>query len=99
MSNWKKGDRAVCINDQWNLEKSINDGLIPKEGVVYLVDDVRLDCEGDVGLRFADCVSYAKRARFVFWIQRGDERYWSATQFRKVIAASERTTVEQEASA
>lgn len=81
MSNWKAGDKAVCVSRFEILPDDVSEG--PKVGVTYLVSGVSMG-HGLLGLHIAG-------------ISSGDNPFgWWAERFRKVIPACDRISQEQE---
>jgi len=80
MSNWRAGDKAVCVDDS----PSINTGIRPlKNGTTYLVE--RVVCNTPPS-------GFALALAGIPHTYVG----WTHTRFRKVVTATERAAQEQE---
>jgi len=87
MSSWGSGCKAVCVDDSapsHNLNDAPSGSVV--DGVTYLVDEVRIDSAGDIGLIISGvpCVSR------IYGIETG----WSSERFRKVVTVTERMEME-----
>jgi len=81
MSNWKAGDRAVCVSDGWD-EPFIPNFPCPKKGVTYLV----------TATRYSDTLYLC----FEQFRDEEGMHGWNAVEFRKIVPACDRISQEQE---
>ncbi len=99
-ADWKAGDKAVCISDNWNDKVTVND-CVPKKGHTYLVVGVvsgtNLCGQPDIGLFIAGCKSFHKIKRWVVFTGKGGELSFSHQNFRKLVPACDRAEIHEEA--
>lgn len=100
MSNWKIGDKAVCIARGWP-EKVFDTTKPPEFGVTYLVTNVvngtLTTGSPAVGLKLANCETWrTKKVLFVF-TKHDFEGWFNSECFRKVVTATEQAALEMEA--
>lgn len=83
MSDWKAGDKALCIESMPGIHRCLYDNPngLPQKGTIYLVVDINIDDNGNVGLLLA--------GHPVFTMD-GREVGYGHQAFRKVVPRSER---------
>lgn len=95
MSDWKAGDRAVCVekfNGRDMVSKRPLAGDYPIMGVIYLVTATRPgNITGIAGLFLAGMYAFNPRS--------GNECAYCARRFRKVVPACDRKEIALEANA
>jgi len=86
MSDWKAGDKALCVNDDGLFREPFNGDIVVK-GITYLVEGVDPFPHQDAGLFISGVEAYWHNTRTSF----------TASRFRKVVSRSERQTQYKEA--
>lgn len=87
-TNWKAGDRAVCVETFLPHPDFDNPAGAPVKGTVYLVTGLFMP-GNELGLRLAGLPTFYRAS--------GNEAAWDHAQFRKVVPACDREADSEQA--